>query len=55
MIDYVIGDEEVKEKVSNLGIKDRVDSDHQPVEVGMKGEKEEKRSKRGKGKNWRGI
>lgn len=55
VIDYVIGDEEIREKVRNLGIKDKVDLDYHSVEVGVKGEKEEKGSKRGKRKNWRGI
>lgn len=52
VIDYVIGDEKVKEKVKKLEIKERrVDSDHLPVEVGMKGEREVKGGKRSKRKN----
>lgn len=39
MIDYVIGDEGIKDKVGRLEIGDRIDSDHQPVKVWMKGEK----------------
>lgn len=32
-IDYVLGDEEVRERVIEMRIGDRVYSDHQPVEI----------------------
>jgi len=35
-IDYVLGDEEMREKVSSLKIRERIDSDHQPVVVRIK-------------------
>jgi len=33
VIDYVMGDEEMREKVENLKIGERIDSDHQPVVI----------------------
>jgi len=39
VIDYVIGEGEVKDRVERMRIGDRVDSDHQPVEVWLKGER----------------
>lgn len=38
VIDYVMGSEDVRSKVDNMKIGDRVDSDHHPVEVMLKGE-----------------
>jgi len=38
VIDYIIGSEDVRSKVDNMKIGDRVDSDHHPVEVMLKGE-----------------
>lgn len=38
VIDYVIGDEEVRGKIGSMKIGDRVDSDHQPLEVWVEGE-----------------
>lgn len=38
MIDYVVGSEDVRSKVSNLRIGDRVDSDYHPLEVLLKRE-----------------
>lgn len=38
MIDYVVGSEDVRSKVSNLRIGNRVDSDYHPLEVLLKGE-----------------
>lgn len=50
VIDYVIGDEEVRERVGKLRIGERVDSDHHPVEVWIKrGDRKERRAKEGKG------
>jgi len=40
IIDYVIGEVEAREKVGNLRIGERIDSDHHPVEVSIKGEKQ---------------
>lgn len=37
VIDYVIGYEEMREKVIKLIVEDRVDSDHQPVSVWIRG------------------
>jgi len=39
VIDYVIGKGEVKSRVERMRIGDRVDSDHQPIEVWLKGER----------------
>lgn len=39
VIDYVIADKGIKDKVGRLEIRDKIDSDHQLVEVWMKGEK----------------
>jgi len=36
VIDYVLGDEEMKERVVSLKIGERIDSDHQPVVVRIK-------------------
>jgi len=33
VIDYVLGDEEIREKVISLKVGERTDSDHQPVMV----------------------
>jgi len=43
VIDYIIGEGEVKDRVERMRIGDKVDSDHQPVEA-----------KRGEGKRERG-
>lgn len=44
VIDYVIGDEEVRGKIGSMKIGDRVNSDHQPLEVWV--EREVRRKKR---------
>jgi len=50
VIDYVMGEEEVKERVERMRIGDRIDSDHHLVEVWMKGiEKKRRECKRQKG------
>jgi len=41
VIDYVIGNEELREEVEKMRIGENIDSDHQPVEVWIGGEKEE--------------
>ncbi|XP_029163724.1 golgin subfamily A member 6-like protein 22, partial [Nylanderia fulva] len=55
VIDYVLGDEDSREKVKKLRVKDKVDSDHQPVEVEIKGkQRKERRKNRGgrRGGTW---
>nr|XP_012232396.1 PREDICTED: golgin subfamily A member 6-like protein 22 [Linepithema humile] len=57
VIDYVIGSEEVREKVERLRVGKRVDSGHQPVEIWIR---REGRRKSGEGvkwkrRQWRGI
>lgn len=46
----MIGNERVRERVESMGIGDRIDSDHHPVEVVIKargrGEKKEQRRRR---------
>lgn len=36
-IDLVLGDSEVKQKIEELRVRDRVESDHQPVKMRIKG------------------
>lgn len=36
VIDYVIGDEEIRDKVKELKMGDKMDSDHQPLELWMR-------------------
>lgn len=54
-IDYVLGDKEVKESTREMTIRDKVDSDHYPVEVVIK------KGINGRGKSregsrvWRGV
>jgi len=45
VIDYVIGDEETRDHIRGMRIGERVESDHQPLEIKIKGE--------GEGKGWR--
>jgi len=40
VIDYVIGDEEARKRVGKLRIGEKIDSDHHPVKVSIKGEKQ---------------
>lgn len=40
VIDYVIGDEEVRGKVRSMKVGDRIDSDHHPLELWIEGERE---------------
>jgi len=46
VIDYVIGDEEVREKIESMKIGDRVDFDHHPLEVWVEGEIRRKKTNR---------
>lgn len=45
-IDYVIGDEEMREKVDKMVVEDRVDSNHQPVSVLLRGKRERRKSRK---------
>lgn len=47
VIDYVMGDERTKEKVEKMVVKDRVDSDHHPLAVWIKGGEGERRKEKG--------
>ncbi|XP_043271213.1 golgin subfamily A member 6-like protein 1 [Venturia canescens] len=58
VIDYVIVGEEVWERVKRMEVVSRVDSDHMPVVVWLKGREGRKgggRKKEGKGKEGRGV
>ncbi|XP_067208444.1 golgin subfamily A member 6-like protein 25 [Linepithema humile] len=59
VIDYVIADEDTRKKIKSLRIGDRIDSDHQPLEVWVKGERQGKKGRksgsRGEGRIWRGV
>ncbi|XP_024877156.1 golgin subfamily A member 6-like protein 22, partial [Temnothorax curvispinosus] len=46
VIDYVIGEEEVRERVERLEVGERVDSDHHPVTIWMRGKLEKDQRKR---------
>ena len=51
VLDYVIGDEEVWEKVNRIRVEERIESDPFPVVVGIKGgEEREGRKGNGRGK-----
>lgn len=43
MIDYMIGNRKVKERVERLEIEEKVDSDHHPVVVWVKGRRKGKK------------
>lgn len=49
VIDYVIGDGEVRDKVCRMVVGERVDSDHHPLEVTI-GRRMRERNKRGEGR-----
>ncbi|CAK9816314.1 hypothetical protein ANTPLA_LOCUS8954 [Anthophora plagiata] len=53
VIDYVIGNEETREKVERVEVEGRIESDHQPVVVWIEGGKREGGNIRGKGKRGR--
>lgn len=55
VIDYVIGDKEVKERVKRMRIGDKVDSDHHSLEVWIKGEIEKERKGTGERRTGRGV
>lgn len=50
VIDYIMRDKEVRERVVKMRVRERVESDHQPFEVWLRGERREK----GRGKIRRG-
>ncbi|EZA48016.1 hypothetical protein X777_14457 [Ooceraea biroi] len=53
VIDYILGDREIRESIIEMRVADRIDSDHHPVEVRIKGEKSRKREKRGDKKKYK--
>lgn len=55
VIDYVMGDIEVRDKIKRLTVGDRVDSDHLPVEVWLEGERNRKRRRSVSRKCWGGV
>jgi len=57
IIDYILGDEEVREKVTKFRVGEEVDSDHHPVEVWIKGKDQRIRKLEGQrgGRGGRGI
>lgn len=55
VIDYVLGNEETREKVEGLYVEGRVDSDHHPVTVRVKGGHKERRKGNGIKRGKRGV
>lgn len=55
VIDNAIGDLEVRERIKNLRIGDRVDSDHHPVEIWIEDRGDRKIRKRKRKRKWRGV
>ena len=55
VIDYVIGNEECREKVKRLRVGDRIDSDHNPIEVELEGRQVEEKRNGEKDKVGRGV
>lgn len=55
MIDYVMGDGMVEEKVERVRIGDKVDSDHHPIEVWLRGETGRKAGTEGGRRGRRGM
>lgn len=55
VIDYVVGTEDVRESIERLEIGDRVDSDHQPLVIWIKGKRINRSRRKGTGRrkwNW---
>lgn len=46
VIDYIIGNEDVWEKMQKMEVADRIDSDHFPAMVKLKGQREEGRRRK---------
>lgn len=55
VIDYVIGDEEVKGVVRRISVEERVDSDHLPVVITIKGKEIGRIKAERKGGEFRGV
>lgn len=55
VIDYVIEDKEMKKKIKRLRIENKVDMDHHPVEVWIKGVKVRRRVRKEKKDKERGF
>jgi len=53
-IDFVLRDKEVREKIEDMRIGDRIDLDHHPVEVKVKGRERERERERERGEERRG-
>jgi len=51
----VLDDEEVREEIEDMRIGDRIDSDHFPVEVRVKGRKKRRMIEKKDKKEWREI
>lgn len=57
VIDYVIGDNRTRERIVEFRVKDRIDSDHRPITVGLEireGEKRRLGGNKGRGRMKRG-
>lgn len=52
-IDYVLGDKEVKDRIERMRVGDR--TDHQPMEVWIRGEWERRGGRGAKERGWRGV
>lgn len=55
IIDYVLGNREIKEKVVKMRMGDNMDSDHQPVELTLRGEGEKWKTEGRRKRIWRGV
>lgn len=56
MIDYVVGDEKVKERIERMEVGEKVDSDNNPMIITVEGgEGGRKRGIDRKRREWRGI
>lgn len=55
VIDYVVGNGEVRDKVAYMRIGDRVDLDHQPMEVTLKGRGQRGRGGKNERRMWKGV
>lgn len=55
VIDYIIGDIGVKDRIKRMAVGDRMDSDHHPVEVWLEGNGKKKRNRGDNRKCWRDL
>lgn len=53
VIDYVLENEEVREKIIRMGIGEKLNSDHHPVEVTLTGRGKENRKEKKDRREWR--